>query len=242
MKPIWIIARRELGVFFDSLMAYILIILFLTVTGLLTWLFGNDIFMSGQANLAVFFFWAYWTLFLFIPAITMRLIAEEKRSGTIELLLTKPVTDWQFVSGKFLSALILVAIALGLTLPYYFTVWKLGPIDHGSVLTGYLGLLLMSGAYISIGIIASALTNNQIVAFLVTLFIGIFFHLLFGLLASGFPGIVGRILNYMSMQTHYESVSRGVLDTKDIIYFFSFMIIGLVISEVILAKRNIADK
>ena len=242
MKPIWIIARRELAVFFDSLMAYILIILFLTVTGILTWLFGNDVFMSGQANLSVFFFWAYWTLFLFIPAITMRLIAEEKRSGTIELLLTKPVTDWQFVTGKFLSALILVAIALALTLPYYFTVWKLGPVDHGAVLTGYLGLLLMSGAYISIGILASSFTNNQIVAFLVTLFIGIFFHLLFGLLASGFPGVIGRILNYMSMQTHYESVSRGVLDSKDIIYFLSFMIMGLVISEVILAKRNIADK
>ena len=241
MKTIWIIARRELGVFFDSLMAYILIILFLTVTGILTWLYGNDVFISGQANLSVFFFWAYWTLFLFIPAVTMRLIAEEKRSGTIELLLTKPVTDWEFVTGKFLSALILVAITLALTLPYYFTVWKLGPVDHGAVLTGYLGLLLMSGAYISIGIVASCLTSNQIVAFLATLFMGIFFHLLFGLLSSGFPGFIGRIMNYMSMQTHYESVSRGVLDTRDIIYFLSFMITGLVISEVILARRNIAD-
>jgi ABC-2 type transport system permease protein len=241
MKTIWIIARRELGVFFDSLMAYILIILFLTITGILTWLYGNDIFISGQANLGVFFFWAYWTLFLFIPAITMRLIAEEKRSGTIELLLTRPVTDWQFVTGKFISALVLVSIALALTLPYYFTVWKLGPVDHGAVLTGYLGLLLMSGAYISVGILASSLTNNQIVAFLVTLFIGIFFHLLFGLLASGFPGVIGRILSFMSMQTHYESVSRGVLDTRDIFYFLSFMVTGLVVSEVILAKRNIAE-
>jgi ABC-2 type transport system permease protein len=241
MKTIWTIARRELDVFFDSLMAYILIILFLTITGILTWLYGNDIFLSGQANLSVFFFWSYWTLFLFIPAITMRLIAEEKRSGTIELLLTRPVTDWQFVTGKFVSALILVAIALALTLPYYFTVWKLGPVDHGAVLTGYLGLLLMSGAYISIGILASSLTNNQIVAFLVTLFIGIFFHLLFGLLASGFPGIIGRVLSFMSMQTHFESVSRGVLDSRDIFYFLSFMITGLVVSEVMLAKRNIAE-
>jgi ABC-2 type transport system permease protein len=241
MRTIWIIARRELGVFFDSLMAYILIILFLTITGILTWLYGNDIFISGQANLSVFFFWAYWTLFLFIPAITMRLIAEEKRSGTIELLLTRPVTDWQFVTGKFISAIVLVAIALALTLPYYFTVWKLGPVDHGAVLTGYLGLLLMSGAYISVGILASSLTNNQIVAFLVTLFIGIFFHLLFGLLASGFPGVIGRVLSFMSMQTHYESVSRGVLDTRDIFYFLSFMVTGLVVSEVILAKRNIAE-
>jgi ABC-2 type transport system permease protein len=241
MKTIWIIARRELDVFFDSLMAYILIILFLTITGILTWLYGNDIFISGQANLGVFFFWAYWTLFLFIPAITMRLIAEEKRSGTIELLLTRPVTDWQFVTGKFISALVLVSIALALTLPYYFTVWKLGPVDHGAVLTGYLGLLLMSGAYISVGILASSLTSNQIVAFLVTLFIGIFFHLLFGLLASGFPGVIGRILSFMSMQTHYESVSRGVLDTRDILYFLSFMVTGLVVSEVILAKRNISE-
>jgi len=242
MKTVWIIAKRELAVFFDSLMAYILIILFLTITGILTWLFGNDVFMSGQADLSVFFFWAYWTLFLFIPAMTMRLIAEEKRSGTIELILTKPVTDWQFITGKFLSALILVAVSLALTLPYYFTVWKLGPVDHGAVFTGYLGLLLMSGAYISIGILASALTSNQIVAFLVTLFIGIFFHLLFGLMGSGLPGIIGRVLTYMSMQAHYESVSRGVLDTRDIIYFLSFIILGLVISEVVLAKRNIADK
>jgi ABC-2 type transport system permease protein len=223
-------------------MAYLLIILFLIVTGILTWLFGNDVFMSGQASLTVFFFWAYWTLFLFIPAITMRLIAEEKRSGTIELLLTKPVTDWQFVTGKFLSALILVAVALLLTLPYYITVWRLGPVDHGAVVTGYLGLLFMSGAYISIGVLASAFSNNQIVAFLITLAIGIFFHLLFGLLASGFPGVIGRILNYLSMQSHYDSVSRGVLDTRDILYFLSIIVLGLALSEVTIARRNITDK
>jgi ABC-2 type transport system permease protein len=242
MKPIWIITKRELGVFFDSLMAYILIILFLTVTGILTWLYGNDVFMSGQADLGVFFFWAYWTLFLFIPAITMRLVAEERRSGTIELILTKPVTDWQFVAGKFLSALLLVAIALALTLPYYFTVWKLGPVDNGAVLTGYLGLILMSAAYISIGIVASTLTKNQIVAFLITLTIGIFFHLLFGVLSAGFPGTIGAILNELSMQTHYESISRGVLDTRDLIYFISFIALGLSISEILLTSRNIADQ
>src|SRR5213079_992445 len=108
----------------------------------------------------------YWTLFFFIPAITMRTFAEENKSGTIELLLTKAITDWQVIIGKFLACLVLILIALLLTLPYYFTVWKLGPIDHGSVWTGYLGLILMASTYISIGIYTSSITNNQIVAFL----------------------------------------------------------------------------
>jgi ABC-2 type transport system permease protein len=239
MKQTWVIASRELSVFFDSLMAYILIVLFLGVSGFFTWIFqGSGVFTSGQANLSVFFQWAYWTLFIFIPAITMRLIAEEKRSGTIELLLTKPVTDWQFVSGKFLSALILVLISLLLTLPYYFTVWHLGSVDHGAVWSGYLGLLLMSAAYISIGIFASSLTNNQIVAFLLTLFIGIFFHLVFGLLGQGMNGFVGKILNYLSMEFHFESISRGVIDSKDLIYFLTIIFAGLIASESILARRN----
>ncbi|MFN8207750.1 MAG: ABC transporter permease subunit [Bacteroidales bacterium] len=243
MKQSWIVAKRELSVFFDSLMAYIILVLFLGMSGFFTWLFpGSGVFESGQANLGVFFQWAYWTLFIFIPAITMRMIAEEKRSGTIELLLTKPVSDWQFVSGKFISALILVCFALLLTLPYYFTVWHLGKVDHGAVLAGYLGLVLMSAAYISIGIFASSITSNQIVAFLLTLFIGIFFHLVLGLLAQVFPGVPGKMLNYLSMQYHFESISRGVIDTKDLVYFITIIFAGLIASESVLARRNVADQ
>ncbi len=241
MQQIWIIAKRELRSFFDSLLAYIMIIAFLGFSGFFTWLYGRDVFMVKQASLQSFFDVAYWTLFFFIPALTMRLLAEEKSSGTLEILLTKPVSDWQVVSGKFLSTLLLIAIALGLTLPYYLTVASIGPIDHGAVWTGYLGLILMSAAYISIGVFASSITNNQIVSFLLALFIGIFFHLLFGIIARNFSGLIGSVMDYLSISTHYSSITRGVIDSKDVIYFLSIIFIGLFASEVNLAKRNVID-
>ncbi|MCF8302302.1 MAG: ABC transporter permease [Bacteroidales bacterium] len=241
MKKVWIIARRELSAFFDSLMAYIMLVLFLGFSGFFTWLYGSDIFFVGQASLQAFFSIAYWTLFFFIPALTMRLLAEEKRSGTIELLLTKPVNDWQVVVGKFFSTLILIAIALALTLPYYITVANIGNIDHGAVWTGYLGLLLMSASYISIGLFSSSISNNQIVGFLLALFIGIFFHIIFGVLAGNFTGVAGQIFNYLDLSTHFESISRGVIDTADLVYFLSIVFIGLILSESVLTKRNVVD-
>jgi ABC-2 type transport system permease protein len=241
MNKIWIIAKRELDTFFDSLTAYIMLVAFLGFSGFFTWLYGSDIFLRNQADLQVFFNIAYWTLFFFIPAITMRTMAEENKSGTIELLLTKSVSDWQIVVGKFLACLVLVLIALALTLPYYLTVWKLGPVDHGSVLTGYLGLILMSATYISIGIYTSSVTNNQIVAFLSALLIGIFFHIIFDVIASGSTGTIGAFFSYLSLSTHYDSISRGVIDSKDLVYFFSIIFMGLVLSETSLSKRNLAD-
>jgi ABC-2 type transport system permease protein len=241
MRQIFIVCKRELNSFFDSLLAYIMIIAFLGFSGFFTWLYGRDVFLVKQASLQSFFDVAYWTLFFFIPALTMRLIAEEKNSGTLEMILTKPVSDWQLVVGKFLSTLLLICISLALTIPYYITISSIGPVDHGAVWTGYLGLLLMSAAYISIGVFSSSITNNQIVAFLVALLIGIFFHLLFSLLARNFSGITGNILNYLSLDTHYNSITRGVIDTKDIIYFLSVIFIGLFSSELVLSKRNISD-
>ncbi len=215
-----------------------MIVVFLALSGLFTWLYGADIFFMDQASLQSFFGIAYWTLFFFIPALTMKLFAEENKSGTIEMLLTKPISEGQVVVGKFLSILLLICIALLLTLPYYFTVWSLGPIDHGAVWTGYLGLVLMSGAYISIGIFASSLTNNQIVAFLLALFIGIFFHIIFGFLASNMSGAIASVFSYLSLSTHYEAISRGVIDSKDIIYFLSIISLGLVAAEAIVVKRT----
>jgi ABC-2 type transport system permease protein len=241
MDKIWIIAKRELHSFFDSLTAYIMLVAFLGFSGFFTWLYGADIFLRNQSDLQVFFNIAYWTLFFFIPAITMRTLAEENKSGTIELLLTKAITDWQVVFGKFLACLVLILIALLLTLPYYFTVWKLGPVDHGSVWTGYLGLILMSSTYISIGIYTSSITNNQIVAFLLALLIGIFFHVIFDVLASSFTGVIGGIFSYLSVSTHYDSIARGVIDSKDLIYFCSIIFLGLILSEATLSKRNLAD-
>ncbi|MCX6235798.1 MAG: ABC transporter permease [Bacteroidetes bacterium] len=241
MKKIWVITRRELRAFFDSLMAYIMLVLFLGFSGFFTWIYGSDIFFSNQASLQSFFSIAYWTLFFFIPALTMRLLAEENRSGTIELLLTRPVTDWQVVIGKFLSTFILIIIALLLTIPYYITVAQLGNVDHGAVWSGYLGLILMSAMYISIGMFTSSISTNQIVGFLLALFIGIFFHIIFDVLASNISGVLGQIFSYLSLSTHFDSISRGVIDTKDLLYFLSVIFLGLVSCEAILSKRNLTD-
>jgi ABC-2 type transport system permease protein len=239
MKQIWMITRRELQSYFDSLIAYIMIVVFLAISGLFTWLYGSDIFFINQASLQSFFGIAFWTLFFFIPALTMKQIAEENKSGTIEMLLTKPISEWQVIWGKFFATLLLIAIALLLTFPYYITVWSLGPIDNGAVWSGYLGLLLMSSAYISVGLFASSLTNNQIVAFLLALFIGIFFHIIFGFLASNMSGIIGAVFSYLSLSTHFESISRGVIDSKDIIYFLSIIFIGIIAAEAIVVKRTV---
>ncbi|MEM8909717.1 MAG: ABC transporter permease subunit, partial [Bacteroidota bacterium] len=226
MNPIQVIARKELGSFFDSLIAYILIIAFLGFSGFFTWMYGSDIFFRKQADLQVFFSVAYWTLFIFIPALTMRQLAEEKKTGTIELLLTKAVTVRQIILGKFMACLVLVLIALLFTLPYYYTVSQIGNIDHAATILGYVGLILMSGAYISIGLLASSITNNQIVAFLLALLIGIFFHVLVDVMASGATGGIGELLDTLSMRRHFDSIQRGVVDSKDLIYFGSIMFIG----------------
>ncbi len=241
MLTIWTITKRELRAYFDSLMAYILLILFVGFSGFFTWLYGQDVFLTGQASLRVFFSTAYWTLFFFIPAITMRLIAEEKNTGTIELLLTKAITDWQVVWGKFLAALLLILTALVLTLPYYITITQIAKagVDHGAILCGYLALFMMSAVYISIGLFASSLTTNQIVAFLVALFIGIFFHIIFDVLARNFTGFMGQLLNYLSLSTHYDAMSRGVIDSKNLVFFLSLIVFGLVLTELQLEKRNI---
>jgi len=238
MNIILIIAARELKSFFDSLIAYVMIILFLGFSGFFTWLFGSDVFLLGQANLNSFFSIAYWTLFFFIPALSMRLIAEEKRSGTLEMILTKPVSDPQFIFGKYIATLCLIVIALLFTLPYYITLSQIGEVDHGAIISGYFGLILLSSAYISIGIFASSLTNNQIVAFLFALFIGLFFHLIFGTLASAFTGKLAEILNDLDMAYHFASIRRGVIDSRDLVFFLSITMLGLYLSVVMLSKRK----
>ncbi|MEQ8926900.1 MAG: ABC transporter permease subunit [Fulvivirga sp.] len=241
MRSIWIIAKRELQSFFDSLIAYIMLVLFLGFSGFFTWIYGADVFLVGQASLQSFFDIAFWTLFFFIPAITMRMLAEEKKTGTIELLLTKAVTDREVVIGKFLACFLLVAIAIAFTLPYYITLANIGNVDHGAVWCGYLGLLLMSAAYVSIGLFTSSITNNQIVAFLLALFIGLFFHIIFNVLASNLTGFMGQLFHTLSLSVHFESLSRGVIDTKDVVYFLTIVGIGIVLAESNLAKRNLSN-
>ena len=238
MRLVWIITKRELQSFFDSLMAYIMLFAFLGFSGFFTWISGSDVFLVGQASLDSFFGIAYWTLFFFIPALTMPLFAEEYSLGTIELLLKKPVSNWQVISGKFLSTLMLICIALALTLPYYFTVSSLGNIDHGAVWSGYFGLILMSATYISVGIFASSISKNQIVGFLLALFFGIFFHIIFNILAGSFTGTLGSIFDFLSLSTHYDSITRGIIDSKDLIYFLSIIFLCLVSTESVISRKN----
>jgi len=240
MKQIWIITKRELNAFFDSLMAYIMLVAFLGFSGFFTWLYGSDVFFIKQASLQAFFSIAYWTLFFFIPAITMRLFAEENRAGTIELLLTRPVSDLEVILGKFFATLLLICISLLLTLPYYITVTTLGNVDHGAVWTGYFGLILISGAYIGIGLFTSSISNNQIVAYLLALFIGIFFQIIFEILGNGMSGFFGEVLSYLSVSRHYESIARGVIDSRDLIFFLSIMFIGLVLTRANLLRKRLA--
>lgn len=239
MRASWLIAKKELHSYFDSLIAYILLFAFLGFTGFFVWLNGNgDVFFRKQADMKVFFSIANWTLFFFIPAITMRLVAEERRSGTIELMLTKSLTSRQFIFGKFLSALLLVLIALTFTIPYYYTISTLGNFDHGAAISGYIGLILMSAAYISIGLFTSSITNNQIIAFLLALLIGICFQFIFGIVAQSGSGFLASLFNDLSIATHYDSISRGVIDSKDVIYFLSVTALGLFFSEFFIGKAK----
>jgi len=241
MKQILIIAHKELQSFFDSLIAYVLLVAFLGFTGFFTWLLESDIFFIKQATLAAFFFYANWAFLIFIPAITMKMLAEENKSGTIELLLTKPVTNWQVLCGKFLACFALIVFALLCTLPYYITVANLGKVDHGVIFCGYFALLLVSAAYISIGIFASSITSNQIISFLIAIVIGIFFQFIFSLVSAIFTGPVGDTLNYLGFMSHYDSISRGVIDSRDLIYFGSIIFLGMILSELSLAKRTISE-
>ena len=238
MNLILSVAKRELSVFFDSLIAYVMLLVFLGFSGFFTWLYGNDIFLVGQANLKTFFTISSWTLFFFIPAITMKMIAEEKKSGTLELILTKSISDRQFIIGKFLGAVSLVLVALAATLPYVITLSLIGDLDNGGTICGYFGLFLMTIAYAAIGIFSSSLTNNQIVAFMLSLVICLFFHIIFDVLAANSSGIISWLFETLSLQTHFDSISRGVIDSRDLVYFISITILGLFSAELSLSKSH----
>jgi ABC-2 type transport system permease protein len=240
MRKSWIIARRDLASFFDGPMAYILLVLLLGAWGFFTWWYGAwhpDVFVQGQADLTAFFQTAYWTLFLFIPALTMRTLAEERRTGTLDLLLTKAVTDWQVVFGKFIAALLLIVIALVFTLPYYAAIAWIGPVDHGAVWCGYLGLFCMSAGYVAMGILASSMARNQIEAFLLGMIMILMFHVVFMSVPGNFVGAFAAAMQSLSTAEHFDSMSRGVVDSRDLVYFLSIVVLGLVLAEINLAKR-----
>jgi ABC-2 type transport system permease protein len=228
------ITKRELRTYFNSPVAYIVVTVFMLLAG---YLFFNTVFIEKQAEMRGYFGLTPMLFTFIIPAMTMRLIAEEKGTGTIELLITMPVRDWEVVVGKFLAALGLLAVLLGLTLVYAFTLSTIGPIDKGPTYGGYLGLLLMGGAYVAIGVMASSFTRNQIVAFILAFAISFSLYL-FGRVVQIVPPALQPIISFLSIDNHFESISRGVIDTRDVLYYLSVIAVSLVIATVSLESRK----
>nr|WP_315177062.1 gliding motility-associated ABC transporter permease subunit GldF [uncultured Flavobacterium sp.] len=226
------IVLREIKSFFGSPIGYLVIAIFLIINGLFLWVFEGDynILNTGFADLTPFFTLAPWILIFLIPAVTMRSFSDEKKQGTLELLLTKPLSIWQIVNGKFLGALLLIVMAIIPTFIYVAVISNLGipegNLDMGSTIGSYFGLLFLIAAYSAIGIFTSTLSDNQIVAFIVAVFLCFFFYFGFEGLASVVPN-VSSIIASLGMQDHFKSMSRGVLDTRDILYFTSITVVFL---------------
>jgi ABC-2 type transport system permease protein len=223
------ILLREIKSFFGSPIGYLVIAIFLLLNGLFLWVFEGDynILNSGFADLSPFFTISPWILIFLIPAVTMRSFSDEKKQGTLELLLTKPLSLWQIVNGKFLGALLLILIAIIPTFIYVFVISGLGMpagnIDLGSTMGSYFGLLFLISAYTSIGVFTSTLSDNQIVAFILSVFLCFFFYFVFDGFASYLPN-TENLISSLGMNSHFKSMSRGVIDTRDILYFVSLTI------------------
>jgi ABC-2 type transport system permease protein len=242
MFPIF---KKEINSFFSSLIGYIVIGVFLVLMGLLLWVFPEFSILDGvYANLDTLFTVAPMVFMFLIPAVTMRTFAEEKQTGTIELLATRPITDWQIVGGKFLASFVLVAFALLPTALYYVSVYQLGAppgnLDSGGILGSYIGLLFLAAVFVAIGIFASSLTNNQIVAFVLATFLCFLTYLSFDFL-SRLPIFFGKtddVVQSIGIAYHYDSMSRGVLDSRDVVYFLSVIALFLAATVLSLGRRR----
>jgi ABC-2 type transport system permease protein len=223
MRNVLAIFRRELGSYFDTSLAYIVIPVFLALVGGFS-LFFQDIFTAGVASMRTVFFWSAIFFLLLIPAVTMRLFAEEKRTGSIEMLVTLPVTESQMVLGKYLASLTLMTIALALTVTYPVSLGMLGEMDWGPVIGGYLGLFLLGAAFSAIGTASSALTSNQVVSFLVALMLCLL-PFASGYALARVPAVILPVVQYVSFEYHFNNLSRGVLDSRDLIFYLS--VVGL---------------
>lgn len=230
------IFKRELKSYFNSPVAYVVIVVFLAILG---WFFSNNLFLNNVASLFIIFDSPLVRiLFLVIaPAISMRLIAEERKSGTIELLTTKPVQDVEIIVGKFLAAWVVLGTALLPTFLYVLTIAALGSIDLGAVFSGYLGLLLMGGVFIALGLLASSLTENQIVAFIIG-FIFVFALFMIDKVLPYLPTFMASTLEFVGVDFHYSSIARGVIDSRNIIYFATMLGFSLMLATVSLERRK----
>ncbi len=243
MKNIWIIAKRELSGYFNSPIAYVFIVIFLLLMGFFTFMMGG-FFRSNEASLGAFFVWHPWLYMLLVPAIGMRLWAEERKQGTLELLFTMPITVNQAVIGKFLAGWLFLGLALLLTCPMPFTLYYLGSPDGGPMVTGYVGSFLMAGAYLSVASMTSSFTRNQVISFITSLVICLL------LVLSGYPPVTNLLLKWgaanslvelasaFSVMFHFESLQRGVIDFRDLLYFASIIVFCLFTTNLVLKNQR----
>lgn len=241
----WALFQKEISGFFSNITGYLVIIVFLIVTGMLIWVFpwSNNILDGGYSTLNPFFIISPWVLLFLIPAICMRSFSQEKKDGTLELLYTRPISTLNIVLSKFLAAFFLVIISLVLTLPFYISVILLGDpvgnIDHGATWGSYVGLLLLAASYVAIGIFASSLTDNIIVSFLAGIFFCAWMYIAFTFMGNLFPlGGTGNIVMNLGMDVHFQSLSRGVIDSRDLTYFISVIIIFILLTNLKIKTRN----
>ncbi len=241
-RNIWTLSKRELGGFFASPVAYVFIVIWLLLVGIFTFMLGG-FFESGEASLTWSFFrWHPWLYLFLVPAVGMRLWSEERRLGTMELLLTMPITPWQAIVGKFLASWIFLIISLALTFPVVWTVNHLGSPDLGAIFTGYVGSALLAGSYLAITCMTSAMTRNQVISFIVSVVL-CFIMLMLGydklteLLVRVLPGWLYDAVTSFSFLTHYFNMQRGVIDSRDLVYFGSVIGFSLFSTSVII--RNL---
>lgn len=234
---------KEVRGFLGSLIGHIVIVVFLLVTGLFLWVFPDNILDLGYADLAPLFGIAPWVFLFLVPAVTMRSFSEEKRTGTLELLLTRPLTELQLVLAKYAASLVLVVVALIPTLVYYWSVKQLavpvGNVDSGGTWGSYLGLLFLAGCFTGIGLFASAITESQIVAFLIAVFLCFVLYQGFGLVASfDLLGALEGPIKAVGMEEHYRSMSRGVIDLRDVAYFLGVTAVFVLLTRTVLQSRK----
>jgi ABC-2 type transport system permease protein len=236
------IMKRELAGYFTSPVAYVFLVIFLLLTGFFTFTVGN-FFERGEASLVSFFTWHPWLFLFLVPAVGMRLWSEERRLGTLELLLTMPVTSWQAITAKFLASWVFLALALALTFPVVITVNVLGSPDNGVIAAGYVGSLLLAGSYLAVSCMTSAMTRNQVISFIVSVMICLF------LILAGFTPVTDLLTKWaspwfvsvvaaFSVMTHYEGFQRGVIDLRDIVFFASIIVFALFATSVIIRSQR----
>jgi ABC-2 type transport system permease protein len=243
MNQIWPIFKREFAAYFATPLAYVFIVIFLFAMGAFTFYIGH-FYDNGVADLGVFFSYHPWLYLFLVPAIAMRLWAEERRTGTMELLLTLPIPLWATVVGKYLAAWAFTGVALVLTFPIWLTVNYLGSPDNGVILAGYLGSFLMAGGYLAIGACLSATTNNQVIAFVVTVVVCFLFTisgapLVLDVIRGWAPLTLVDAVSSFSFLTHFSAITAGVIDLRDVIFFFSLIALFLTANVVILDLKKI---